>query len=180
MQQVVDDLQDISAKLQRLHDRSEKCSVVGTVTAAVVLAAAVAAFTAQVTGSWSVALAAAAGYVAAAAAVVVIRAKLVTTEEEQVKKMKEFLEIVSVLQSELETITVLCEDLQREAETETLSSLITSLLMTERLRSWITAGCVTELTDQCENVFDQFRSVKRKLEEFRGRGDTENIQSVSE
>lgn len=183
MRQVVEDLQDISAKLQRLHSRSEKCSVVGTVTAAVGLGAVVAVFIAQVTGGLSLAVTAGAGYVAAAAAVVTLRAKQFTTEEERVKKIKEFLEIVTVLQSELENIMELCEDLQREADgTETESSIsltnniLQPFLTMAKLRSSITAGCVTELTDQCENVFDQFRSMKRKLEEFRGRKDTENIQ----
>lgn len=183
MRQVIDDLQHVSAKLQRLQHRSEKCSVVGIVTAAVGLGAAVAAITAQVTGGLSLAVTAAAGYVAAAAAVVVFRAKQLTTEEEQVKKVKEFLDIVTLLQSELEIISELCEDLQREAdgaETEAIISLENNVLMTQKLRSSIRSACFTEFTDQCENVFDQFRSTKRKLEEFRGRKVTENIQSVSE
>lgn len=182
MRQVVDDLQHVSDKLQRLQLRSEKCNVVGIVAAAVGLGVAVAAITAQVPGGLSLALTAAAGYVAAAAAVVVFRAKQLTTEEKQVKKVKEFLDIVALLQSELENISELCDDLQRGAggaETETVLSLRSNILMTEKLRSSIRSGLNSEFTDQCENVFDQFRSTKRKLEEFRG-GDTESVQSVCE
>ncbi|KAF3701668.1 hypothetical protein EXN66_Car017356 [Channa argus] len=186
MRQVVDDLQDISAKLQRLQSRSEKCSVLGVFSAAVGVGAALAVLIAQVSGGLSLAASAAAGYVAAAAAVFAFRAKTSTTEEELVKKIKEFLDIVTLLQSELENIQRLCEDVQREssgAETESVFSLRTNVLQqfltVAKLRGSITAGCVTELSDQCENVFDQFRNVKRSLEEeLRGRGEAENVQTL--
>lgn len=164
MRQLVDDLQDISTKLRRLHRRTETCNIVGTVAAAVGLAAAVAAITMEITGGLSLALTAAVAYVAAAAAVVTIRVKLFTTEEERVKKTREVLEIVTVLQSELDNIVELRED-----QTDDVISLTSNVHRSS-----------VELSDQCQDVFDQFRSTKRKLEELRGRGDAEKIQEEEE
>ncbi|KAK2863552.1 hypothetical protein Q5P01_003085 [Channa striata] len=187
MRQVVDELQDLSAKLQRLQSRSEKCSILGVFAAAVGVGAALAVFVAQVAGGLSLAVTAAAGYVAAAAAVFALKAKRLSTEEARVKKVKEFLEMVSVLQSEMENIKRLCEDVQGDssgAETDSVLSLRTSVLQpflnAASLRGSITAGCITELSHQCDNIFDQFRSMKRSLEELRGRGEAENVRTVSE
>lgn len=173
MRQLVDDLQDISEKLQRLQSRSELCRVAGVLLAAVGLGAVVAAFISQLTGGLSLAVTAAAGYAAAAGTVLSFRAKQEATEGRRVKKIKEFLEVVALLQNQLEVITKLCEDNQRESGVGRLSDVLQPLLGSSRTSS-------SELSEQCENVFNQFRSVRRTVEELRGREGAENIQTETE
>lgn len=172
MRQIVDELQDINAKLKDAQQTSKTGATAGAATLGA--GAGLALLAAPFTGGLSLVIfgAASAGSLAGDLA---FREKRRKTEEESVKKLdeltKEFRKSAASLRSELEDIMSACGELwmtSSGAESFKFGTLLNNIQelisFTTNLRTSITVHCITEAVNKYKKAFEAFEKLKSELQ----------------
>lgn len=175
MRELLGEILETGVLVRKWNTKSKWSFYTGLVSAAVTVGAGIAI---PFAGGIGFAITAALTSVCAGGAMFGFKIQQFRTEEESLRRIRQFLTIVTRLEHELEDVWGLCKKLQRAAEkherlnvTSLKDNLVRAFESSEKLRA---ADGVKELTAQCQTVFGEFEKMRKQLEEFRGGTESEN------